>query len=97
MIADPYLDAALDERLCDIGLDVGEPDDQIRIEPNYVIDFGAGEGRHLRFFFPRSCRSHGEPGNADDPIGFADGVEHFGRFLGQADNALGKSVGHGQA
>jgi len=24
MVADPYLDAAFDERLCDIGLDVGK-------------------------------------------------------------------------
>src|SRR6266567_9210908 len=57
MITDPYLDAVLDERLCDIGLDVGEPDHQIRFEPDDVIDLGTGEGRYLGLFFPGSCRS----------------------------------------
>ncbi len=95
MVADPYLDAALDECLCDISLDVGEADHEIRFEPNDVIDPGAGEGRYFGFFFPRSCGSHGESGNAHDTIGFADGVEHFGRFLGQANNALGKGIEHG--
>jgi hypothetical protein len=95
MVADPHLDAAFDERLCDIGLDVGEADHKIRFEANDVIDPGAGEGRYFGLFSPRSCGSHGESGNAHDAIGFADGVEHFGRFLGQANNALGKGVGHG--
>ena len=31
MIADPDLDAALDQRLRDVGLDVGEADDEVRL------------------------------------------------------------------
>src|SRR5207249_140809 len=68
MVADPYLDAAFDERRCDIGLDIGEPDHEIRFEANDVIDPGAGEGRYFGLFAPTNRvlvgrSTHQEPGH----------------------------------
>src|SRR5271168_3148942 len=77
MVAYPYLDAALNERVGDIGLNVGETDHQIRFETNDVIDTGAGERRYLGLFSPCLWRPHRESGNAHDAIGFADCIEHF--------------------
>src|SRR5438045_2552207 len=66
MIAVPYLESAFEECLCDISLDVGEANHEIRFKPNDVIDPGTGEGRHLGLFSPRSSGAHGESGNAYD-------------------------------
>src|SRR5437016_3844054 len=42
-----------------------------------------------RGFSRRARRPHGEARDASDAVLFADGVQHLGRLLGQADNALG--------
>src|SRR5215470_10314406 len=71
MIADPYLDAAFDERLCDVGLDVGKADHEIRFEPSDLIDPRACESRYLGLLLPRPRGAHGESGDTHDAIGFA--------------------------
>src|SRR3984957_5409973 len=44
MIADPDLDPLFDQCVCDLGLDIGEADDEIRPQLENAIDLGAGEG-----------------------------------------------------
>ena len=39
VVADPHLDAALDQRLCDVGLDVGEADREVRVSARMSSTF----------------------------------------------------------
>src|SRR5690606_40642790 len=59
-------------------------------------DLRAGEGTDLGLLAPRPRRAHGEAADADDPVLLAERVQDFGRFLGQADDALrADRTGHG--
>jgi hypothetical protein len=86
VVADPDFDAGRDQLARDVGLDVGETDDQVRLELQDLADLRAGEGRHLRLLAARARRPHGEAGDADDALLLADRVENLGRLFGQADD-----------
>src|SRR5450755_3027770 len=94
MIADPDLDALFYQRLRDFRLDVGEADDEIRLEVEDTINLGAGESRDARLFAARSRGTHGETGDADDPICLPQRVKNFGRLLGEANDARRISAHH---
>ena len=84
----------LDERVRDIGLNVGETDCEIGFEAKDPIDPGTRESRHLGLLLACLRRAHGEARNAGDAVRFSERVKHFGRFFRQADDAFRKSVGH---
>ena len=87
MIADPHLDAFLDQRLRDVGLNIRKADHEIRLEIQNAVDLGAGEGRDPRFLAARLLGAHGEAGNADDPILLTECVKHLCRLFGQANDS----------
>src|SRR5262249_53215184 len=88
VVADPHLDATTDQRLGDVGLDVGEADRKIRSEPEDPIDLRAGERRPPRLLPAGVRRTDREAGDADDAMLLTERVEHLGGFFGQADDAL---------
>ena len=96
-LADPHLDAGLDQRLRDVGLDVGKADRQIGLQLEDAFDLGAGERADLGLFLPRARRAHREARDADDAPLFAERIQHLGRLLGQADDAFGQRGHHERA
>ena len=68
VVADPDFHALLDQLRGDVGLDVGEPDHEIRLELQDLADLRAGERADLRLFPARDRRPHGEPADADDAV-----------------------------
>src|SRR5580704_9827999 len=88
MIADPDLNARLDQRLSNVGLDIREPHGEVRLECEDSVHLGTGEGGDFGFLAPRLRRTHGKTGYADDPLLLPEGVEHFGGLLGEADDAM---------
>jgi hypothetical protein len=95
VVRDPDLDAGRDEFARDTGLHVGETDREIGLEREDLVDPGARERGHLRFLATRARRTHGESRNADDARLLAERVQHFGRFLGQANDAPRTRAAHG--
>ena len=68
MVADPHLDAGLDQLARDIGLDIGEADRQIGLELQDLADLRVDERGDLRLFLARPRRPHSETGDADDAM-----------------------------
>ena len=87
MVRNPHLDAGLDQLARDVSLDVGKTDDEIGFQREDVVDLRARERGDFRFFLARARRPYDKSGNADDARVLAERVEHFGRFLGEADDA----------
>ncbi len=89
VIADPDLDAGLDQIARDVGLDIGKPitrsGSSLRISPIFALVNAETFG----FFLARTRRTHGEARDTDDAVFLADRVEDFGRLFGQADDAFG--------
>ena len=79
--------AALDEVVGDVGLEIGEREDQIRFERLDLFVARVQERRDLRLL-TRLRRADGVAGDADDTIAFAEEIERFGGFFGEADDAL---------
>ncbi len=93
MVRDPDLDAGAHEIARDVGLDVGKADREIGLEREDRVDLRADERGDLRLLLARARRTHGESRDADDAALLAERVEHFGRFFGEADDALGAAHG----
>jgi hypothetical protein len=53
VVGDPHLDTGLDQRLRDVGLDVGKADRQVGLQRQDAVELGAGEGRDAGLFLPR--------------------------------------------
>ena len=87
MIADPHFDAALDQRLRDVGLDIGEANHEIRLQGENAVELGADEGRDARFLAARARRTHGKSRDADDPLFQPERVQNLGGLFGQTDDA----------
>src|SRR5690606_36352993 len=86
VVADPDLDPTPHELGGDVGLDVGEADDEIRFELQDLADLRAGERTDLGLLAPRPRRAHREAADADDAILLAERVQDLGRLLGEADD-----------
>ena len=63
---------ALDQRLRDVGLDIGEADREVGLEREDPVDLRAGESRDLRLLAPGARRPHREAGDADDALLLAE-------------------------
>ena len=87
MIADPHLDAALDQRLRDVGLDIGETDDEVRLQGQNAIELGADEGRDSRFLAACARGAHGKSGDANDALFQPKRVQNLGWLFSQTDDA----------
>ena len=88
MVADPDLDAGRDQLARDVCLDIGKTDHEIGFELEDFAGLRARERGNFGLFLARARRAHGETRDADDAVLLADGVEDFGRLLGQTDDTL---------
>ena len=80
--------AALNEGCSDIGLEIGESEDEIGLEGENFRNVGGCESRDARLLAPRLGRAHDIAGNPHDPSLFAEKVQRLDRLFGQADDAL---------
>jgi hypothetical protein len=83
-------DARPHERRDDVGLQVGEGEDEVGREGENLPDIGADEGRHPRLLPPDLRRTHRIARDADDTVLLAQQVERLHGFLGEADDAAGR-------
>ena len=83
--------AALDEIVGDLGLQIGERQDQIRLERFDLFVARVQERRDLRFL-TRLRRTDGVAGDADDTIAFAEEIQRLGGFFSEADDAFRKHL-----
>src|SRR5690606_8298213 len=74
----------------DRALDVGEGQDQIRLELQDARDGGREEGRDARLFLAHPRRADGITRDADDAVLLAEEVEGLYGLLGEADDPLGR-------
>ena len=70
----------------DVRLQIGEGEDQIRLQRLDLVEPRVDERRHLRLR-ARLRRPHRVAGDADDAIAFAEQVQRLGRLFGQTDDA----------
>lgn len=82
------LDAHLDQIAGDIGLDVGEPDHEVGLQIEDLLDTSAGETGDAWLVATGLGWADGELGDPDDAILLAEGIEDLGRLLGEADDSL---------
>ena len=71
-----------------VGLQIGEAQDEVRLEVNDAPDLRAGERGDPRLLLARPCGPHGKARNTDDPPVLLEQVQGLGRLLCQADDAL---------
>ena len=71
----------------DVRLQIGEGEDQVRLQRLDLVEARVDERRHLRLA-PRLGRPHGVARDADDAVAFAEEIQRLGRFLGEADDAM---------
>ena len=93
MIADPDFDTGTDQITRDIGLDIGEANNEIRLKIENGRDLRARKGRDFRLLLARPRWAHGKTGNANDAVFLAERVENLGRLFSQADDALRERIG----
>jgi hypothetical protein len=79
------------ERCCDIGLKIGESQDEIRFEIEDLRDIGGGKGRDPRLLTSRSWRANNIAGDADDARFLAEKIKGLDGFLGKANDPLGRA------
>ncbi len=75
-----------------IGLQIGKPEYEVGLKLENPINLCRGERRNPWLFLARLWWTHGEPGNTNYPVLFAEKIERFGGFLGETHDALRKSL-----
>jgi hypothetical protein len=80
------IEAATRELGGDIGLEIGERENEIRAERLDLLETRVDERRHARLL---AClgRPHRVSGHADDAIAFAKQIQRLGGFLREADDS----------
>ena len=79
--------AAPDEIAGDVGLQIRERQNQVRLQRLDLLEARVQERRHLRLL-ARLRRPHRVAGDADDAIAFTEQVERLGRLLREADDPV---------
>ena len=74
----------------DVGLKIGESEDQIGFERENLRDVGRGKGRDARLLLAHLRWPHRIARYANDAVLLADEVERLHGLLGQADDAFGR-------
>src|SRR5215469_10357975 len=82
-----HLDPAANEIGNDIRLEVGERQDEIRLQCEDLVDIRRREGAYPRLLAASLRRAHDVAGDADDAVLLAEQIEGLNGFLGKADNS----------
>ncbi len=83
-------DVAANELGGDVGLQVGEGEDEVGLEREDFLEVGGDEGGDARLLLAHPRRPHRVAGDADDAPFLAEEIERLHGLLGQADDALGR-------
>ena len=85
-------DAAPDQLGDDVGLQVGEGQDQVGLERQDLVDVRGNERGDPRLFPAHAGRPHRVTRYADDAAILAEEIERLHGLFGQADDALGRKA-----
>ena len=87
-------DVAADQPGGDLGLKIGECEDQIGFEREDSLEVGGNEGGDARLLLAHLRRAHRIAGHPDDAPLLAQEIKGFHGLFGETDDALGRE--HGQ-
>ena len=73
---------------CNVGLEIGKPKHQVRLQRHNPFNLGADECRHFGFFTPCTRRTNGKTRDTDYSVFLSQEIEYFSRLLGQTHDAL---------
>jgi hypothetical protein len=93
LIEGVHVDALADQSRRDIGLEVGEGEDEVRLKGEDLRDVGGGKGGDPRLLAPGARRAHHIAGNADDASLLAEEIERLHSLLGQANDPFRRKHG----
>jgi len=82
-----HLDPAANEIGDDVRLEVGERQNQIRLQREDLVDVRRRKSAHARLLATSLWRAHDVTGDADDAVLLAEQVERLDRLFGEADNS----------
>src|SRR5581483_2761894 len=88
--------AGLDQRGCDVRLQVGKSEHKVWLQRENLFDIRRGEGRNPRLLPPHLRWPHGIAGDADDPLVLAEHIKRLDGFLGEADDPARRKFLHGR-
>lgn len=71
-----------------IGLEIGEAQDQIGFQGENLVQFCARECGNLGFFLACSCRPDGETGDPNDSMILFEKIQCLGGLLSKTDDTL---------
>ena len=83
-------DVAADQLGGDIGLQVGEGENEVGLEREDFFKVGGDEGRHPRLLPTHPRRPHRVARHADDAPLLAEEIKRLHGLFGEADDALGR-------
>ena len=83
-------DIAADQLGGDIGLQIGEGENEIGLEREDLLEIGGDERGHPRLLLAHPRRPHRVAGDADDAALLAEQIERLHGLFGEADDALGR-------
>lgn len=89
LVGHEHSDAGADESGRDVGLEVGEAEDKVRLQGEDAVDVGGLERGDLGFLAGFGW-AHRIAADAYDTVASADGKGDFGGFGGKADDAAGR-------
>src|SRR3954471_1257087 len=97
LVEDVDGEAGADEVSDDAGLQVGEGENQIRLERENLWNVRRDEGRYPRLFAADSWRPYRIAGDADDAILLAEQIQRLHGLFGEADDPAGREMAHAKA
>src|SRR5262249_27335528 len=83
-----HIDMGANERCCDIGLEIGEGQDEIGFEIEDLRDVGGGKRRDPWLLASRSWRAHNKATDTDEARFLAEKIKSLEHLLGAAQHAL---------
>ena len=94
LVEDMDGDAGANEIGNDIGLQIREGENEVRLERQDFRNIRRDERRHPRFLAPNLRRPNGIAGNADDTALFAEQIQRLHSFLGETYDPAGRELAH---
>jgi len=71
----------------DVGLEIGECQNEVGLQRQDLVDVRRGEGTHARLFPARLWWAHDIAGDPDDAVLLAEQIQRLDGLFGEADNS----------
>ena len=96
LVEDMDGDAGADQIGDDVGLQIGESENEVRLERQDFRNVRRDERRYPRLLAPDLRRPHRIAGDADDAVLLAEQIQRLHGFFGEADDPAGRELAHGE-